>query len=403
MVAPAFTALSPAPPQNLDVTPAGFLQLKPSPFRPNCRAEDRIFLWKGANTPPQNTIDSPVIRYLADIASRASLRDTGSYGSGIRKFHIFCDIFTIPETSRLPASFELLHSFALWAVSDPSMLNTDLNTCSKTQFEPVSVTAIRKYLAAVRAWHIAQGWPAPLTEENYDRINWSLRGLENIQGSRKRPVRPPITLAMLRAIKATLNLSQPFDACVWAICACAYWGMMRMGEATVNSRNTFNSSKHLTRKNATFDRDLDGKRYARLDLPSAKTAKPGEIQSIYLIAQSDLCPLEALENLARVVPATADDPLFSWRDGNGDIRPMVKTRAMERINSVLSAWGWGTAFGHSFRIGGASFYLAQKVDPEIVRLAGRWKSLAYEAYIRAFEQIASRHLSNLTHVDTPIR
>ncbi|KAG2031172.1 hypothetical protein BDR03DRAFT_807940, partial [Suillus americanus] len=52
------------------------------------------------------------------------------------------------------------------------------------------------------------------------------------------------------------------------------------------------------------------------------------------------------------------------------------------INSILVAWGWGTTFGHSFRIGGASFYLAKKINPEIVRIAGRWKSLAYETYIR---------------------
>jgi len=78
---------------------------------------------------------------------------------------------------------------------------------------------------------------------------------------------------------------------------------------------------------------------------------------------------------------------------------MVKDKALGRINSILHAWGWGTAFGHSFCIGGASFYLAQKVDPEIVRLAGRWKSMAYEAYIQAFELIANRHMGNL--VDDP--
>ena len=74
---------------------------------------------------------------------------------------------------------------------------------------------------------------------------------------------------------------------------------------------------------------------------------------------------------------------------------MVKAKAMDRINAILTAWGWGTSFGHSFRIGGASFYVAQGVSPEIVRLAGRWKSLAYETYIRAFEQVASRHMENI--------
>ncbi|KAG1765730.1 hypothetical protein EV702DRAFT_981345, partial [Suillus placidus] len=87
--------------------------------------------------------------------------------------------------------------------------------------------------------------------------------------------------------------------------------------------------------------------------------------------------------------------LFSWRDSRGDVRPMVRARAIERVNGILVSHGWGTTFGHSFRIGGASFYLAQKVNPEIVRLAGRWRSLAYEAYIRAFEQVASRHLAGL--------
>ena len=74
---------------------------------------------------------------------------------------------------------------------------------------------------------------------------------------------------------------------------------------------------------------------------------------------------------------------------------MVKVWTMEHINSILNAWGWGTMFGHSFHIGGASFYISQKISPEIVRLAGHWKSLAYEVYIRAFEQVASHHLSNL--------
>jgi hypothetical protein len=220
---------------------------------------------------------------------------------------------------------------------------------------------------------------------------------------------------MLQALKATLDITKPFDACVWAICACAFWGMMRFGEVTVASRAAFNGTKHLKRKDvligplisllfelhssyiisSCLDFDMDGKQYARLDLPSAKTAQPGETQSVFVVPQEDICAIEALCNLATVVPAGPDDPLFSWRDDQGSVRPMVKTRAMDRINNILSAWGWGTSFGHSFQIGGASFYLSQKIDPEIVRLAGRWKSLAYEAYIRAFEQVVNRHMAGL--------
>jgi hypothetical protein len=176
---------------------------------------------------------------------------------------------------------------------------------------------------------------------------------------------------------------------------CAFWGMMRFGEVSVTSRDAFDKSKHLKRRDVHLGVDLDGKSYAHLDLPSAKTAKPGEIQSIFLVPQEGLCPIEALKNLATVVPAGSDDPLFSWRDQHGNIRPMVKSKAIAHINAILKTWGWGTTFGHSFRIGGASFYLSQKVDPEIVRIAGRWRSLAYEAYIRAFKLVASRHLGGL--------
>lgn len=263
-------------------------------------------------------------------------------------------------------------------------------------FEPISINVARKYLAAIRAWHIAQGWPPPLSEGNHTRINWSLRGLDNILSSRRQPIRPPVTLDMLHALKATLALSDPFDACIWAMASCAFFGMMRFGEVSVGSRAAFKPSRHLTRKDVLLGFDLAGKAYAWLDLPSAKTAHPGETQSIFLVTQGSLCPIAALQNLATIIPALPEDPLFSWRDHTGAIRPMVKQRALERINCIMAAWGWGTAFGHSFRIGGASFYLAKKVDPEIVRLAGRWRSLAYETYIRAFEQIASQHLSILS-------
>ena len=73
---------------------------------------------------------------------------------------------------------------------------------------------------------------------------------------------------------------------------------------------------------------------------------------------------------------------------------MVEATALAHINTILKTHGWETAFSHSFRIGGASFYLMQIMDPEIIHLAGHWHSLAYEAYIRSFEQIVSCRLGN---------
>ncbi|KIP03135.1 hypothetical protein PHLGIDRAFT_78049 [Phlebiopsis gigantea 11061_1 CR5-6] len=372
------------------------LVLLPSPLRPPCRADRRIFEWHGVNTPPPTVISHPVLELLAARAADHSLRDTGSYGSGLRKYHIFCDVFSVSEDERLPASFPLLHSFALWAAADPVACGVNEMTGS-THFEPVAPVTVHKYLAAVRAWHIVQGWPSPLSPDDHDRINFSLRGLEELQGSRRKPPRPPVTIHMLATLRSELDLTDPFDACVWAMASCAFWGLMRFGEVSVKSLRDFDPSRHLTRANAHFGHDTDGKPYFRLDLPSAKTAKHGEVQHVFITKQGTLCGIDSLFNLGRVVPAqTAQDPLFSWRDRLGSVRPMVKAKALARINGIFARHGWGTAFGHSFRIGGASFLLGQGVDPEVVRLAGRWKSLAYETYIRAFEQVASRHTANLS-------
>ena len=166
----------------------------------------------------------------------------------------------------------------------------------------------------MQAWHIAQGWPEPLSEADHNCINWSLCGLKNIQGTQSHALRPPVTLNMLCGLKTTLNLSEPFDACIWIMASCAFFGMMHFGKVSVASQNTFSGARHLKHSDIFLSSDLNGKCYAHLDLPSAKTAKPGKIQSVYLTAQGDLCPLEALTNLAQVVPAGPNDPLSSWRD-----------------------------------------------------------------------------------------
>ena len=70
--------------------------------------------------------------------------------------------------------------------------------------------------------------------------------------------------------------------------------------------------------------------------------------------QGALFPMAALHNMARVTQAGSEDPLFSWRDSKGDIHPLVKKAAMERVNEVLEQHGWSATFGHPFHISGAS-------------------------------------------------
>ncbi len=130
---------------------------------------------------------------------------------------------------------------------------------------------------------------------------------------------------MLAALHAVFDLTNPFNTAIWVVASCALWSMMRFGEVTVTSHRVFSGTLHLKRSDALMGHDLDGKPYAKLCLPATKTARPGEIQEVFLAQQEpgSLCPILALQNLARVVPASPADPLFSWRDSHGDICPLV--------------------------------------------------------------------------------
>jgi hypothetical protein len=168
-------------------------------LRPDCNARDRLLRWRGVNTPPQSTIADPWIRGLEAAALAASFSDPASYGSGIKKFHTFCDIFSIPEADRLPAPFEVLHSFILWASADADI--AALSPSSPPPTAPVAESTVRHYLAAIRAWHLVQGWNPPLGDSERDRINISLRGIAKLQAARhQKPIRPPVTTAMLHLL-----------------------------------------------------------------------------------------------------------------------------------------------------------------------------------------------------------
>ena len=70
----------------------------------------------------------------------------------------------------------------------------------------------------------------------------------------------------------------------------------------------------------------------------SKTAHAGETQSVFLTPQDSLYPLDSLWNLASVVPAGQNDPLFSLGNARGAIWLMVKSKAMSCINAILTVW-----------------------------------------------------------------
>lgn len=82
-----------------------------------------VMSMRATDTLPVNKLElpsrAPIIHHIADLASRASLKDP-SYSLGLQKFHIFCNLFSVLEMDWLPVGLEFVHSFALWAAAEPN-------------------------------------------------------------------------------------------------------------------------------------------------------------------------------------------------------------------------------------------------------------------------------------------
>jgi hypothetical protein len=65
-------------------------------------------------------------------------------------------------------------------------------------------------------------------------------------------------------------------------------------------------------------------------------------------------------------------------------RPVTTAEVRAMVKAVMAAAGRDPALfgGHSLRIGGATAALAAGVQPNLIRLMGRWKSDVYELYCR---------------------
>lgn len=158
-------------------------------------------------TPPLSVIPHPVLLHVLDIDKRTRLSDTASYGSALRKFYVFCDTFSILESDCLSASFALLHSFALWVAADPDPRKLAFRMVHHlNRYQSMSSTSI--YLGfALFMSSKASVLPSPrriARSSNFRCVVWQLR-----TGRRKRPLRPPITLLMLWALRSELNSSIP--------------------------------------------------------------------------------------------------------------------------------------------------------------------------------------------------
>lgn len=376
-------------------------QILPSSHRPPVLASDRVLLW---TTPHSHTFQTSLEAELPNTAILKLFRcmtfsldenTRSNYGAGLLRFTQFCDAHNIPEVNRMPASEALLSSFSASAAGS------------------ASESALSNWLAGLHYWHVLNG----ATWHGADMLHHVRRGFAKlVPPSAKRAKRPPVTIEAMVALGAGLDLSNAFDAAVWAVACVAFWSCCRwafpisssffsltysfsrrLGELLIPSRGLFDPTKHVSRSVLPIQslHLPDATAYATFHIPFTKTtAQDGADISVTSRAHIS-CPLTALtHHLAAnaLVPPSA--PLFSFETADGGWAPMTKPWFMDRCNDVWVAAGFPSMPGHAFRIGGATELLLQGVNPDIVATQGRWKSRAFLEYWRRIESILPLFISN---------
>ncbi|KAG0705616.1 DNA breaking-rejoining enzyme [Suillus ampliporus] len=291
-----------------------------------------------------------------------------NYGAGLLCFHQYCNSCNITENNCMPASDRLLAAFiASWAGK-------------------VATTTAQNWLSGLHFWHNLHGapWYGHVLLRTYTA------GLAKlVPSSSKCPCHPPVTLDHMHALFKGLDLSNVFDAAVFAMACVAFWSCVRLGELVIDSENSFNPARHVAQSAPPRRRNLPNQiPFIVLRIPWTKTTH-GEGADIVASKVDDITnPVSALEHhlSANVnIPPTA--PFFAYENTSGGWTTLTRPWFLARCNQVWRNADMLELSGHCFRIGGASELLLRGIPSDIVATQGCWKSRAFLDYWREIETI----------------
>ena len=308
--------------------------------------------------------------YLA-LAIGVGTRRT--YTAGVNSYFDFIAQHRI--AAAFPADIETLCLWITWLASR----SLTFGTC-------------KVYLSALVNRHAEMGMSNPLTNAPpiLDRI---LAGVKRAATSAAKP-KLPITTTMLRSMLPHLRLQHRRDALLWAMMWTATAGLLRISEfaCTENSDpdrllrmrqlSVFDSSDTPYSLQQLRDAHLPDSalRYASLHLDASKTDPFRTGVDVIIAAPIALSAIRTYVSLCSPAGVLATSPLFHFDDG----QPVTRRWLMDRVDELLrSTHHDPRAYSsHSFRKGGAVSLQQQGVEDSIIRRTGRWRSDAFNLYVR---------------------
>lgn len=272
----------------------------------------------------------------------------------------------------MPISPRLLKQFVVWV--------SKKNVSEAKEDKSVKSLMIKAYVAGIKAWHLFHDEEYPRHADDAVKTLLKATKMVEAQAHEVEKKRPPLLVSDLVALLEVLPSQGERGLAMLAVALTAFWGTARLGELLSDD-----PEKVLPR----WD-DLEwvaNRSSVKINLRNAKTAKPGETQSLYLHRQASLLdPVSMLEEWKAFRSRKASEEVFSVRTGD----TVKRLGKQETIICLRSIWntrrrdGEQLLHGHSFRIGGASLRWNLGATREEVKRSGRWTSDAYLIYLQKF-------------------
>lgn len=206
-------------------------------------------------------------------------------------------------------------------------------------------------------------------------------------------------MTKMKAVLAA-NPNSYLHVLLWAACCMGFFGFLRCGEFLLPDQESFAPSKHLSLADIWLDKSAP-QWCVHVRIKHSKTDQFSKGATVILGSTGqEVCPVSALlDYLGK--RGGSPGPLFLLENG----APLRRRYFVSQIQTVLSTAGvQGSSFnGHSFRIGAATTASAVGIPETTIKILGRWKSMAYQQYVRpstsTLAGVAPRLLSSASPVN----
>ncbi|KAG2354913.1 hypothetical protein BDR07DRAFT_1304755 [Suillus spraguei] len=359
--------------------------ITPSSLRPHILACDKVRLW---SVPHSTTFHlsllkqlpfEDVVKLLDVMLMSVEIKMCENYGSGLLRFHQYCDSRNVSEKLCMPVPDHLLASFiASWAGR-------------------VIGTTVQNWLAGIHFWHNLHGAPW----HGNSLMRSATTGLTKLIVSLQ--CRPPVTLECMHVLLSHLDLSNMFNASVFAIASTAFWSCCQLGELIVDSVTAFNLMTLFTTLSRHFSCSASlhcsssstGVSFIVITIPWTKTTHSDGANIVASHIDDHSNPVSALNHhLLANSSVLANAPFFAFKTESGGCSPMTRTWFMNRCNQVWKDNRLAELSSHCFRIGGATELLLRGTPPDVVAMQGRWKSCAFLEYWCKIDSILPMFISS---------